>query len=100
MANEKFSLANSRLNGPWRHTSWRKLFHVLGGAIWYAGGVEKVVRVFHSFAEAEKAGEEYYRSLTPEQRLEILFELVQSQQADEPEQRPERVCRVIKLQED
>jgi uncharacterized protein YdeI (YjbR/CyaY-like superfamily) len=62
--------------------------------------VEKAVRIFHSFAEADKAEVEYHRSLTPEQRLEILFDLVKSQQPDEAEQRLERVCRIIKLQED
>jgi uncharacterized protein YdeI (YjbR/CyaY-like superfamily) len=66
----------------------------------YIIGVEKAVSVFQSFAEAEKADREYYRSLTPERRLEILFDLVQSQQPDEADQRLERVCRVIKLQED
>ena len=60
----------------------------------------KIARVFHSLADADKADEEYYRSLTPEQRLEILFDLIQSQQPDEAEQRLERVCRVIKLQDD
>ncbi len=62
--------------------------------------MEKAARIFHSFAEAEKADDEYYRSLTPEQRLGILFDVVQSQQPDEAEQRLERVCRIIKLQED
>jgi hypothetical protein len=62
--------------------------------------MEKTARVFHSFAEADKTEGEYYRSLTPEQRLEILFDLVESMPPDEPEQRLERVCRVIKLQED
>jgi uncharacterized protein YdeI (YjbR/CyaY-like superfamily) len=61
--------------------------------------MEKVARVFHSFADADQADGEYYRSLTPEQRLEILFDLVKSKSSDEPEQRLERVCRVIKLQE-
>jgi uncharacterized protein YdeI (YjbR/CyaY-like superfamily) len=62
--------------------------------------MEKAARIFHSFAEAGQADDEYYRSLTPQQRLEILFELVKSRQPDEAEQRLERVCRVIKLQED
>jgi uncharacterized protein YdeI (YjbR/CyaY-like superfamily) len=62
--------------------------------------VEKTARIFRSFAEADKAEAEYYRSLTPEQRLEILFDLVQSQQPDGTYQRLERVCRIIKLQED
>lgn len=30
-------------------------------------------RVFHSFAEAEQADREYYRSLTPAQRIEKLL---------------------------
>jgi uncharacterized protein YdeI (YjbR/CyaY-like superfamily) len=62
--------------------------------------VEKAARIFHSFAESDEADGEYYRSLTPEQRLEILFDLVKAQQPDEVEQRLERVCRIIKLQED
>ena len=62
--------------------------------------MEKVFRIFHSFAEAEKADREYYRSLTPERRLKILFELVAAQHPHATEQRLERVCRVIKLQED
>jgi uncharacterized protein YdeI (YjbR/CyaY-like superfamily) len=61
--------------------------------------MEKAGRVFHSFAEADQAEKEYYRSLTPEQRLEILFDLVKTQQPDEVEPRLERVYRVIKLQE-
>jgi uncharacterized protein YdeI (YjbR/CyaY-like superfamily) len=62
--------------------------------------MEKVVRIFRSFAEAEKADREDYRSLTPERRLEILFELVAAQHPHATEQRLERVCRIIKLQED
>ena len=62
--------------------------------------MEKAVRIFHSFAEAEQADREYYASLTPEQRLELVFELTATQQANGTEQRLERVCRVIKLQED
>ncbi|HTA29047.1 MAG TPA: hypothetical protein VK731_01105 [Candidatus Cybelea sp.] len=62
--------------------------------------MEKEARVFHSFAEAGQAEDKYYRSLTPEQRLELLLDLVKAQQPDETEQRLERVCRIIKLQED
>ena len=62
--------------------------------------MEKGLRIFHTFAEAERADREYYRALTPEQRLEILFELVAAQQPHGTEQRLERVCRIIKLQED
>jgi hypothetical protein len=62
--------------------------------------MEKAARVFRSFAEAGEADDQYYRSLSPEQRLEILFDLVNTQQTDEVEPRLERVCRIIKLQED
>jgi hypothetical protein len=62
--------------------------------------VEKVVRIFRSFAEADKADAAYYRSLTPIQRLEILFELIAGAHPDEIEQRSKRVYRVAKLQED
>ena len=61
--------------------------------------MEKTARIFHSFAEADAAEAEYYRSLTPEQRLDILLDLVQSEFPNEAEQRLERVCRIIKLQE-
>jgi hypothetical protein len=37
--------------------------------------MEKTVQIFQSFAAAEKAGKEYYRSLSPEKRIEILLEL-------------------------
>ncbi|MGA9452773.1 MAG: hypothetical protein WBW41_15680 [Verrucomicrobiia bacterium] len=62
--------------------------------------MEKVARKFRSFAEADKADREFYQSLSPEQRLEMLCDLIASSYPDEIEQRLERVCRVIKLQED
>jgi hypothetical protein len=62
--------------------------------------VEKVARKFRSFAEADKADRESYLSFTPEQRLEMLCDLIASAYPDEIKQRLERVCRVIKLQED
>src|SRR4051794_16093523 len=37
--------------------------------------MEKVVKVMKSFAESDRADREYYQSLTPHQRLEILLEL-------------------------
>jgi len=39
--------------------------------------VERIVRQFESHAEADAADRTYYLSLTPRQRLEILFDLVQ-----------------------
>ena len=42
---------------------------------------------------------EYYRSLTPEQRLDILFELIEAsrKEGDAASERFERVYRIIKL---
>jgi hypothetical protein len=44
--------------------------------------MKRELRVFHSFAEAEAADRANYRSLTPEQRLEILFEMIAAQRDD------------------
>jgi hypothetical protein len=38
--------------------------------------MQKVARIFRSQAEAEKADREFYRSLTPSQRLDILVTLI------------------------
>jgi uncharacterized protein YdeI (YjbR/CyaY-like superfamily) len=62
--------------------------------------MEKTARIFRSFDEAEKADREYYHSLTPEERLALVFEIVAAQNPHGTEQRLERVCRVIKLKED
>lgn len=59
--------------------------------------MEKVARVFKSKDEADKADREYYRSLTPDQRIAIVLQLVDDFYGPEP--RLERVCRVIKLTE-
>jgi hypothetical protein len=60
--------------------------------------MDKVVRKFGSFAEAEKADREYYRSLTGQQRLDLLLELIASTQDTEDEAAKgfERVYRIIK----
>ena len=44
--------------------------------------VEKVVRKFRSFKEAEQADLEFYGSLTGEQRLDILLELIRQAYGD------------------
>lgn len=59
--------------------------------------VEKVVKKFENFAEAGKADIEFYRSLTGEQRLEILLELITRGNAN-ASQRLERVYRIIELE--
>lgn len=60
--------------------------------------MEKVVRVFHSFKESEKADRAYYLSLSPQERLEILFELIDRCHPHETQSRFERVYRVVKLE--
>jgi hypothetical protein len=62
--------------------------------------VEKVARIFSSFAEADKADFKHYQSLTPEQRLDILGELIARAHPEVGVRGLERVCRVVKLQED
>ncbi len=55
--------------------------------------MEKTVAKFRSFEEAEKVDREFYKSLTPQERLDILVELL----SHVPEQRLERVVRIVKL---
>ncbi|MCB1325840.1 MAG: hypothetical protein H7A21_16385 [Spirochaetales bacterium] len=38
--------------------------------------MEKVSRVYRSFAEAERADREYMKSLTPQQRFDIAYEII------------------------
>ena len=61
--------------------------------------MERVVRKFSSFEEADKADREYYRSLTPQQRLEMTFELSSRlrESTGEDTQRLARVYRIVKL---
>ena len=59
-------------------------------------GQDKQVRVFRSFQEAEDADRAFYRSLTPEQRLDILLQLIAQHG---PVQRLERVYKIVKLEQ-
>ena len=61
--------------------------------------MEKTIRVFKSFEDAEAADKEYYRSLSPAERVEILLILRDqySPYDDELTQGFERVCRIIEL---
>jgi hypothetical protein len=54
--------------------------------------VQKKVRRFANFAEAEKADRDFYKKLTGNERLQILVELSKHV----PEQRLERVSRITK----
>jgi hypothetical protein len=59
--------------------------------------MEKIVQVFKSFEEAEAADEEYYRSLSPAERVEIVLILRAefSPYDHELTEGFKRVCRVI-----
>ena len=60
--------------------------------------MEKVVRVFSSFEEADEADARYYASLTPEERLRILIDLRDLAHPDAAEQGLARVYRVTQLE--
>ena len=60
--------------------------------------MEKVVRKFRTFEDAERADREYYASLTPDERMAILLELVQREHGD-ASKGLERVYRVVELGE-
>ncbi len=59
--------------------------------------MEIVGRKFGSFAESDRADREFYRSLTPEQRLDIVLDLMGRAQDDEAEQGLARVYRIVEL---
>ena len=61
--------------------------------------IERIVRKFSSHEEAERAEREYYKSLSPEQRVEILLELMnRARDLNDPaSQRLEGVYRIVKL---
>jgi hypothetical protein len=60
--------------------------------------MEKIIRRYASYQEAEQADLEYYRNLTPDQRMNILFELTERhrQENDEPSEGFARVYRIVK----
>jgi hypothetical protein len=58
---------------------------------------KKEYRIFNSFEESERADREYYLSLTPQERLEILFELIHQWDGDEADKGFERVYRITRL---
>jgi hypothetical protein len=44
--------------------------------------MEKVVRIFHSFDEADEADHQYYRALSGNEKLQILLDLIMPENAD------------------
>ncbi len=62
--------------------------------------MDKVISVFNSFAESDQADKNYYRSLSPEERLQILLALNRRWPTNHnaPTSRGlERVYRIIKF---
>jgi hypothetical protein len=60
---------------------------------------QRELQVFHGFEAADRADDEYYADLAPQERLEILLDLVAAyrESTGEASARLERVCRVIEL---
>jgi hypothetical protein len=61
--------------------------------------MELVAQKFSSQAASDQADREFYRSLTPEQRLDILLDLIAAAQKTEDDQKLARVYRIVKLHE-
>ena len=62
--------------------------------------MEKTAHKFTSFESADAAEIVRYRNMTPQERVDLLLELVaQSQSSDEAEHRLERVYRIVDLSE-
>jgi hypothetical protein len=61
--------------------------------------VERVARVFTAFAEADQADEQYYATLDPSERVDIVLELIERYRSSlgETAERFERVYRVTEL---
>ena len=62
--------------------------------------MQLVIAKFRTFREAEAATRDYYRSLAPSERLEILFELraMAQKEGDATSRRLARVYRIAQLQ--
>ena len=65
----------------------------------YSSGVDRTVQVFRSFDDAERADDQFYADLTPEERLDMLLELVERQRSalGEAAERFERVHSLTEL---
>lgn len=61
--------------------------------------VEKKVRIFSSFEEADDADARDYMAMSPEQRIQIVIELRDRLHPDAAKQGLARVCRVIKREQ-
>jgi hypothetical protein len=61
--------------------------------------MERSIQIFDSHAEADEADRAYYASLTPQERLDLLLEMVKQYREGfgEAGERLERVCRIDEL---
>ena len=61
--------------------------------------MEKVVRIFNSFAEADKFDVQARMNLTPEERVQISLAIQQMGASDAAKRRLAPVCRVLELEQ-
>jgi hypothetical protein len=63
--------------------------------------MDRSLAVYETHAQAEAANKAYYRSLTPNERVVLLLELIAAyrENVGEAAERFERVCRVIALEQ-
>jgi hypothetical protein len=61
--------------------------------------MEKVVRVFNSFAEADEADALFDAQLSPEERIQIVIDLRDLRHPDAAQQGLARVCRITELEQ-
>ena len=59
--------------------------------------MERIARTFRSFEEESAADREFYRRLTPAERLKIWLQICRFDLLDAPEQRLQRVYRLTPL---
>ena len=57
--------------------------------------MEKAIRVFSSFKEADEADARAHASMSPEERLKLVIELRDRRHPDAAKQGLARVCRVV-----
>jgi hypothetical protein len=61
--------------------------------------MEKIVRVFKSHEESDAATRQDLLNMTPEERVQAFLSIQQRGIENASQQRLERVCRVIKLEQ-
>jgi hypothetical protein len=61
--------------------------------------MEKVIRIFHSFEEADEADARDRRSMTPEERVEVFLAIQQRAFRNGADEKLARVCRVLTLEQ-